>query len=133
MTYGLKRSHIQLLGLVAIFISLGAWTTDWMGWVYVCPFCRVQRTVIGLLGLGMLSPVNLGWIGRYLATVIGSIGIVVGATQHFRGWAKISAGEFSFNDQIYIDPFLLSGAAVAIMVGQVMLYYASVAPRHRRR
>ena len=126
---GLNRRHVQVLGVVAILISLGAWATDWMGVVYVCPFCRVQRTVIGLLGLGMLSPVSLGWVGRYLATVIGGFGIVVGANQHFMGWAKISAGKFALRDPFYIDPWLLSGAAVFIMVGQVMLYYAAIQRR----
>lgn len=126
---GFNRRHVQILGIVAILISLGAWVSDWTGAVYVCPYCRVQRTVIGILGLGMLSPVGLGWIGRYLATVIGSLGIVVGATQHFRGWAKISAGEFALRDPFYIDPFLLSGCALFIIVGQVMLYYATVQRR----
>lgn len=126
MYSGINRRHIQILGLVAIIISLGAWITDWTGAVYVCPYCRVQRTVIGILGLGMLSPVSLGWIGRYLATLFGMFGAVVASMQHFRGWAKISSGEFVLRDPFYLDPFLLSGCALMIITAQVMLYYAPV-------
>lgn len=128
----LSRRHIQILGVIAIIISLGAWTMDLTGVVYVCPFCRMQRSVIGLLGLGMLSPISLGWVGRYLATVIGFLGAVVAAMQHFNGWKKISAGKFAFNETIYIDPFLLSGCALFIIVGQVMLYYANPDVRRLR-
>jgi len=92
----------------------------------------MQRSVIGLLGLGMLSPISLGWVGRYLATVIGFLGAVVAAMQHFNGWKKISAGKFAFNETLYIDPFLLSGCALFIIVGQVMLYYATPDTRRLR-
>jgi hypothetical protein len=37
------------------------------------------------------------------------------------GWAKISKGEFAFNEQLYVDPFLLSGAALLIIIGQLWL------------
>lgn len=122
------RRHIQILGLAAIAVSALTWGLDLSGATYVCPYCRTQRTVIGLLGLGMLSPVGLGWIGRYLATSIGSLAVVVAAMQHFNGWRRISAGTFRFNETIYFDAFLLSGAALFILIGQIMLYYVEPAP-----
>lgn len=48
-------------------------------------------------------------------------GAVVAANQNFMGWAKISKGEFSFNEQLYIDPFLLSGGSLFIIIGLLWL------------
>ena len=50
---------------------------EFTGTVYVCPYCRVQRTVILLLGLIMLLPFSRHWITQYLASVIGFMGAVV--------------------------------------------------------
>lgn len=58
---------------------------------------------------------------RYLASVIGFMGAVVAVNQNFMGWAKISKGTFTFNDQLYVDSFLLSGGALFIIIGQLWL------------
>ena len=34
---------------------------------------------------------------------------------------KISKGEFSFNEQLYVDPFLLSTGSLFILIGQLWL------------
>ena len=34
---------------------------------------------------------------------------------------KISKGEFAFNEQLYIDPFLLSAGSLFIIIGQLWL------------
>jgi len=91
------------------------------GTVYICPYCRVQRTVILLLGLIMVLPFCHHWITRYLASVMGFMGAVVAVNQNFMGWVKISKGEFAFNEQLYVDPFLLSGGALFIIIGQLWL------------
>lgn len=91
------------------------------GTVYICPYCRVQRTVIAVLGLIMVLPIARHWTLRYLASVVGFLGAVVAANQNFMGWAKISKGEFAFNEQLYIDPFLLSSGALFIIIGQLWL------------
>ncbi|MEE4661990.1 MAG: disulfide bond formation protein B [Halieaceae bacterium] len=111
--------HQRLLGVVAIFVGLGAWATEWAGMVYICPFCRAQRTVIVILGVLMLLPSPRHWLVRYLALVIGFFGAVVASYQHFMSWAKISKGEFAWGEQWYIHPFLLSGAALFIIIAQV--------------
>ena len=94
---------------------------EFAGTVYICPYCRVQRTVILLLGLIMVSPIARHWVLQYVASVIGFLGAVVAVNQNFMGWAKISKGTFAFSGQLYVDPFLLSGGALFIIVGQLWL------------
>jgi len=107
--------------MIAIAIGLGAWGMEFAGTVYICPYCRVQRTVIALLGLIMVLPTARHWIVQYLASVIGLLGAVVAVNQNFMSWVKISKGEFAFNEQLYIDPFLLSSGALFIIIGQLWL------------
>jgi hypothetical protein len=111
----------RLVACLAILISLTAWSVELMGAVYICPYCRVQRSVIGILGIMLLMPYAYHWITKYFSMVIGFFGAVVAANQHFMGWKKISAGKFTFNDNIFIDPFLLSGFALFIITGLVSL------------
>ena len=89
---------------------------EFAGTVYICPYCRVQRTVILLLGIIMVLPFARHWIMKYLASVMGFMGAVVAVNQNFMGWVKISKGEFAFNEQLYI-----------------CLLYTSPSPRDMRR
>ena len=89
--------------------------------VYICPYCRVQRTVILLLGVIMVLPFSKHWITRYLSSVMGFMGAVVAVNQNFMGWVKISKGELVFNELLYIDPFLLSAGSLFIIIGQLWL------------
>ena len=115
------QRHQRALGFIAIIIGAGAWGMEFAGTVYICPYCRVQRTVILLLGVIMVLPFYKHWISRYLASVMGFMGAVVAVNQNFMGWVKISKGEFAFNEQLYIDPFLLSAGSLFIIVGQLWL------------
>ena len=115
------QRHQRLLGLIAIIIGAGAWGMEFAGTVYICPYCRVQRTVILLLGVIMVLPFSKHWISRYAASVMGFMGSVVAVNQNFMGWVKISKGEFTFNEQLYIDPFLLSAGSLFIIIGQLWL------------
>ena len=115
------QRHQPALGLIAIIIGAGAWGMEFAGTVYICPYCRVQRTVILLLGVIMVLPFSKHWISRYVASVMGFMGAVVAVNQNFMGWVKISKGEFAFNEQLYIDPFLLSAGSLFIIIGQVGL------------
>ena len=99
------QSRLRLLGTVAILIGGGAWMMEFTGTVYICPYCRVQRTVMMLLGLLMILPFAHFWISQYVASAIGFMGAVVAVNQNFMGWMKISKGEFTFADPLYIDPF----------------------------
>ncbi|MAK82002.1 hypothetical protein [Phenylobacterium sp.] len=116
--------RMRLLGLIAIAISILTWTAELTGMVYVCPYCRTQRTVIGLLGLLMVTPNPGFWISRYVGAVLAVFGLVVGSTQHFAGWRRIMKGEFVLSPKVYDDAFLLSGAAIFIITAQVLLLYA---------
>lgn len=116
--------HIRWVALFAILVSVATWAVDLTGVVYVCPFCRAQRSVIGLLGLLMLLPDLRHWLVRWLAAVLAAFGVVVASTQHFAGWRRISAGEFAFREPVVIDPFLLSGAALCIIIGLVLLVFS---------
>ena len=108
-------------GVLAILIGAGAWGMEFAGTVYICPYCRVQRTVILLLGIMMILPFSHHWVMKYFASVIGFLGAVVAVNQNFMGWVKISKGEFAFNEQLYIDPFLLSSGSLFIIIGQLWL------------
>ena len=94
---------------------------EFAGTVYICPYCRVQRTVILLLGLLMVLPFSHHWIIRFVASVIGFMGAVVAVNQNFMGWVKVSKREFAFNEQLYVDPFLLSTGSLFIIIGQLWL------------
>ncbi|AWH54856.1 hypothetical protein C1924_17545 [Stenotrophomonas sp. ESTM1D_MKCIP4_1] len=110
---------------VAVLISLLAWAIEWSGLAYVCPYCRVQRTVIGLLGVLLLFARPGGIVVPWLAYTSGGFAFVVAAMQHFNGWKRISAGSFSLNEQWYIDPWLLSGGAMLMLVALMMLVQAA--------
>ena len=112
------------IGLIAIAICIWAWWVELSGLAYVCPFCRVQRTVIGILGLILLVPAYGHWTVRYISVTLGFFGAVVATNQHFAGWARISAGDFTFYETLYLDPFLLSGAALFIISALVLLLWS---------
>ncbi len=122
----------RAIGVITIIIGLGAWITDWTGMVYVCPFCRAQRTVIVFLGAFLLLSLPRHWAVRYVGTVIGFFGAVVASYQHFMSWAKISKGTFSWGEQWFMHPFLLSGAALFIIVGQVGLLLLANTPNEEQ-
>ncbi len=122
--------RIRLLGAIALVIAIITWAVDISGLVYACPYCRTQRTAIGLLGILMMLPRPGHWLSLWLGTVVASLGMVVAATQNFGGWKKIWAGSFSLGEQWYINSFLLSGAAMFILSAQLLLLFA-VAARYR--
>lgn len=115
-----KIEHIRYVGFLCLFIGFGAWMVDWFDLVYNCPYCRAQRSVIFILGLFLVLP-SRPLLVKYLACVLAFFGAGVAMMQHFNGWKKINSGTFEFNDQIYLDPFLLSGFALFIIIGELFL------------
>ena len=125
------QRHRHAIALAAILICLATWAVDLAGLVYTCPYCRSQRSVIGLLGVLLLLPLaSLGhWSVRWLATVLAVFGAQVASRQHFGGWSKISAGQFNLAERWWIDPFLLSGIALFLITGLVLLLWSLPARR----
>ncbi len=109
------RKH-KLIGVVAIIISILTWWMDISGVVYECPYCRTQRTVIGVLGVLLLIPLIRHWFVKLIALEVGLFGFIVGAIQHFRGWAKIWSGEFKLNATPWTDPTALSAIGMFIIL-----------------
>ena len=122
---------LHIAAALAVLICLLAWSVELSGLAYVCPYCRVQRTVIGVLGVLMLFARPGGIVVPWLAYTLGGFGFVVAAMQHFNGWKRISAGSFSFGEQWYFNPWLLSGCAMLILVAQLMLLQAACQRRGR--
>ena len=127
---GKRANWMRVIGLVAVLISLSTWAMDYFEWVYHCPYCRTQRSAIGLLGLVMLSPWPRHWCSRWLSLAIGATGLVVAVMQNFNHQKKIYAGTFELGDSFYLHPFLLSGAAILILSGQLMLIFSDQSRRN---
>ncbi|MFC3713527.1 hypothetical protein ACFOMD_13165 [Sphingoaurantiacus capsulatus] len=115
--------HRMAVGIVAILIAIATWAVDLTDLVYACPYCRSQRTVIGLLGILLLLPNPAHWLVRYLSAVFAVFGLSVAGTQHFKGWARIMGGEFEWGAQWYINPWMLSGFAIFIITGLLLLIW----------
>ncbi len=126
---GFYANNVRYIGFVSLVIGVAAWAVDLTGVVYECPYCRSQRTVIGLLGIILMMPNFRHWILRYVGSVLAFFGAFVAASQNFMGWKKISGGTFTFNETIYIDPFILSGCALFIIIGQAWLLLMGEAPK----
>ena len=107
--------HIRLIAVFAILLSVFTWAVDLAGLVYNCPFCRAQRTVIGLLGLLMLVRNPRHWLVRWFAATFAAFGLVVGITQNFAHWRRLNAGEYRLAESWWVDAFLLSGGAIFII------------------
>lgn len=109
------------IGVVGVLVSLVAWTSDWTGVVYVCPYCRVQRTVIGILGLLLMLKPIYHWVTAYVGGVIAFLGLHVAAAQNFMGWKRINSGTYEMHDLWFIDSFLLSGCALFIISAEICI------------
>jgi len=115
----------KIVGLVAIVICIVAWALELTDLVYVCPYCRAQRTIIGILGLSLMLPNPRHWINLYLASTIAAFGFFVASYQHFAGWKKLMFGKFEWGEHWYINSWLLSGFAIFIITGLLFLIWTA--------
>ena len=70
----------------------------------------------------LLANVMAGLV-QYLSAVFAVFGLAVGATQHFRGWAKIMSGKFTWGEHWYLNAWMLSGFAILIITALVLLIW----------
>lgn len=119
----------RLVAILAIVVSLATWGMDLAEWVYQCPYCRVQRSAIGVIGILLLLPVFHHWIIRMIGTATGVLGLVVAANQNFNHILRMHRGTFEWGDQWYIHPWLLSGCALFILSALLMALWSDPARR----
>lgn len=115
--------HRRAVGAAAILLALLTWAVDLTGLVYQCPYCRVQRTMIGVLGLLLMLPNPAHWLVRYLSAIFALFGLAVASAQHFRGWQRIMGGEFEWGEQWYVNAWMLSGFAIFILIALLLLIW----------
>lgn len=111
-------THLRLLGVAAIALSVLTWWMDLADLVHHCVYCRTQRTAIGIVGLLMLLPDPRSWWIRWPATAIAFVGAHVSGAQLFLIIRSIDEGE-PFGA---LNLFMASGAMLAL-TGQVMLLF----------
>ena len=63
------ETNRRLLAIIAIIVCLATWGVDLAQWVYQCPYCRVQRSAIGVIGLILLLPFYHHWIMRMIGSL----------------------------------------------------------------
>lgn len=112
------RGHLRLLGVLAILVCLVTWGIDLAGWVYKCPYCRVQRSAIGVVGALMLLPDPRVWWIRYGAVAVCFLGAHVASAQIFLVFRNLTSGQPS-------NPLnlILAIGALFILVGQAMILF----------
>ena len=116
----LNRRLVGVFVLLVVLFTLGL---DIAGQVYPCPYCRVQRFALGVLAILLLLKGYHRLLPRYIAAVIGMLGLVVGLSQHFNHIKKMNAGEFDWSGLSIEHPWLLSGLAVLALVWQLFLIF----------
>src|SRR5262245_28526678 len=84
--------NTKLFGAISLLLCIVTWAFDLLELVYPCAYCRVQRTMIGLIGLIMLlpAPMSAHWIALFIANTLAFFGAVVGVNQNFHIWMKLS-------------------------------------------
>lgn len=111
--------YIRSFGVIAIAICAITWWVDLQGWVSACPYCRTERTAIGVLGLIMVCP-HMRYLSIFFALVVGFLGAHVASAQVFMHIKNMSF-TLMFTG--------MAASALCILVGQVLLVF----DRARRR
>ncbi len=103
--------YIRPLGVIAIFIAVFTWGLELAHFVPTCPYCQVQRTIIGVLGILMVLP-NIRYATLLLTVVLGLFGTNVSSDQIF-----MMVREHNFMNMI----MLLAVCASFIIAGQMIM------------
>lgn len=114
------RRNLRVLGLLAIFVSVVTWGIDLAGWVPKCPFCQVQRSAIGIVGILMMFPDPRVWWVRFGGAAICFFGANVASAQLFLVFRNLTSGQPSNPVNL-----VLAAAALFILVGQALLLFTN--------
>lgn len=98
--------------LFCILLSLFTWAMDFYSIVLPCPYCRVERAIIGLLGVMLLFPVNQYFLLKMLYYQLGFLGSVLSSQQFFLTIEKGSS---------ISSYMIMSYGALAIIILEVYL------------
>ncbi|MHA6882671.1 hypothetical protein [Ralstonia pseudosolanacearum] len=111
-----------MTAIASIAISMVAWTMDLTGLIYECPYCRVQRTAIGIVGLMMLTPFVKSIVVNWSARSVAGLGFVVAAQMHFLMIKDVLDGKMEDALMaIWENGLFLSAGAMLILTAQLML------------
>ncbi len=101
------------LGYLGIAVCVFTWALELMELVYRCPYCQVQRTAIGILGV-LLVIGRRNIVTLYITLGVGFFGAHVAATQVFNNFYKGAFGS------IFI---YLASCALAILIAQMLVMF----------
>ena len=114
--YDWLRRNLRALGIFAVLVCIVTWAIDLAGWVHLCPYCRVQRSAIGIVGVLMLFPNPRVWWVRYGGVTICFLGAHVASAQIFLVFRNLTSGQPSNPVNL-----ILATGALFILVGQAFL------------
>ncbi|TWT23676.1 hypothetical protein FQY83_03385 [Luteimonas marina] len=114
--------HARAIGALSIAVCLLTWGLDYFEFVGPCIYCRIQRTLIGILGVFLFLPAFGGWFVRLGLNMLALFGAVVAANQHFIVWDKIAKGELFYLYKLPHDnSFILSFLAIGVFIVQAFI------------
>ncbi len=119
----------RLIGGVVLAIVLFTLTVDIAGLVHPCPYCRVQRFALGVISIILLLKAYNALLSRYITTLVGAFGVIVGVSQNFNHIKKINKGDFDWSAVWIGHPWVLSGLAVMALCWMILLVFD--ADKHR--
>ncbi|WP_422133256.1 disulfide bond formation protein B [Endozoicomonas sp. ALD040] len=109
--------YIRPLGWIAIAICAVTWWMDLTEIVKTCPFCRTERTAIGLLGVLMVLP-HYRYISIFLTCLFSVVGLVT-ASQHL--FLMIKSWHFSLNTPLVIIALCLLCGELLLLIERALL------------
>lgn len=113
----------RMVGGAVLAVVLFTLALDVAGLVYPCPYCRVQRFALGVIALIIMMKSYDALLWRYIAAVVGVMGLVVGVSQNFNHIKKINNGSFDWGALWIGHPWILSGLAILALVWQLFLVF----------
>lgn len=100
--------------VLAIIMCVATWGMDLANMVYHCPYCRVQRTIIGLLGIALLLPKHKNNLLIFISFILAYFSADISGDQMF-----LSVKEGTFPT---INFFFASGALAYVSILMYLIW-----------